>query len=73
MNTVYTQTTYDVANPIISLGRWEFILYLAIAFFLGYFIHYIFSSRRDYVRAPRNDNYYYPNTEPIYPPHNYHR
>ncbi len=81
MNTVYAQSQsgyeYEVANPIISLGRWEFCLYLLIAFLIGYLVHYYFSHRRDYVRSPRkkkafyyNDSLnsgYYPNSEPIQP------
>lgn len=70
MNTVYTTqaqgTHIEIGNTIISMGRWEFFLYLAIAFLIGYLVHYIFSSRRDYVRAPRGHRYY-SHSEPVYP------
>lgn len=67
MNTY--STGYEVANPVLSIGRWELIVYLVLAFLIGYLIHYIFSSRRDYVRAPKiSDAYYYANSQPIYPP-----
>ena len=67
--------TTDIGN-IISLNKWEFFLYLVLAFIIGYLIHYIFSHRRDYVRTPKRKAYYYnnnlsggyyPNSEPILP------
>ncbi len=59
MNITYTQSTFNFANDIISLGRWEFIIYLVLAFLLGFFIHYIFSSRRDYVRTSKKYHRHY--------------
>ncbi|MCD5389843.1 MAG: hypothetical protein LR005_00420 [Candidatus Pacebacteria bacterium] len=76
-NIIETQNYYNAnAGNIISLNRWEFFLYLLLAFIIGYLIHYIFSSRRDYIRTPKkkafyyNNNLsggYYSNSEPILP------
>jgi hypothetical protein len=76
MENIYTQT-YEVSNPLIYLGRWEFVFYIVAAFVVGYLVHYTFSHRRDYVRTPKKrpsfyysdtlNTAYYPNSEPIQP------
>lgn len=75
MKTNIEPQNYYEATNILTLGKWEFFLYLLIAFVVGYLVHYIFSNRRDYVRTPKKRNAfyynhnlsagYYPNSEPI--------
>jgi hypothetical protein len=65
-----TYARYQNTGSIISLSVGELIVYLVLAFLLGYMIHYIFSRRRTYVKTSRK-NYYYPNTEPVFPPRYY--
>ena len=76
MQDFYTHT-YTVANPLISITRWELIVYITLAFIVGYLIHYTFSRRRDYFRTPKKhpgfyyddslNTAYYPHSEPIIP------
>jgi hypothetical protein len=65
-----TYARYQHIDSIIYISLGELIVYLVLAFLLGYIIHYIFSRRRTYVKTSRK-NYYYPNTEPVFPPHHY--
>ncbi len=80
-NITLYQTTHQgfqfLSNKIIQMNQGEYILYLVLAFILGYFFHYFFSHRRDYVRSPKKkpafyytnklNASYYPYSEPFIP------